>query len=235
MKYILIVYFLCNICAKNYRNGTMWVQDYSKSQVGRFLRHSVWALRFIKRVSATLAIHFWPEIQQPVKGGSVKIVIFAFMVHALILFLVHVFGIITLKCSNPVVFGYIRIRFQFWCSQLREKMTRYVLSRTVNTAHSSPVYTIQPVIKPVVEPVVSCKRGITNLSTLQSVWKTRGFCACHARKNISAPVCRATAIHHACEVYRLSRTTVGNPALVLHSSILVHFKQSLNLVPKLLG
>jgi len=158
-------------------------------------------LRLIKRACATSAIHFWPEIQRPVKGGSVRIVIFAFMVHALILFLVHVSGIITLKCSNPVVFGYIRIRFQFWCSQLREKMTCYVLSRTVNTAHLSPVYTIQPVIK----PVVSCKRGITNLSTLQSVWKTRGFGACHVRKNISAPVCRATAIHHACEMYRLSR------------------------------
>jgi len=39
MKYVLIAYFLGNIFAKNCCNRPR--EDYSKSKVGRFLRHSV--------------------------------------------------------------------------------------------------------------------------------------------------------------------------------------------------
>jgi len=40
----LIAYFLGNISAKNYCNRTVYDKDYSKSKVGRFLRHSVYIL-----------------------------------------------------------------------------------------------------------------------------------------------------------------------------------------------
>jgi len=38
-KHYLISYFFCNTSAKNYRNRNCICQDYSKSKVGRFLRH----------------------------------------------------------------------------------------------------------------------------------------------------------------------------------------------------
>jgi len=41
IKYILIVYFLGNICAKKLLQSNSVCKDYSKSKVGRFLRHSV--------------------------------------------------------------------------------------------------------------------------------------------------------------------------------------------------
>jgi len=41
MKYHLTAYFLSNIFAKNYRNGSMFVQVIASQSTVLFLRHSV--------------------------------------------------------------------------------------------------------------------------------------------------------------------------------------------------
>jgi len=43
IKYVLIAYFLGNICAKNGRNRTVYVKIIASCKGGTFLRHSVYA------------------------------------------------------------------------------------------------------------------------------------------------------------------------------------------------
>jgi len=49
-KHRLISYSLSNTSAKNYHNTDHVCQDYSKSKVGRFLRHGVY-IRAVKNIS----------------------------------------------------------------------------------------------------------------------------------------------------------------------------------------
>jgi len=60
-KHRMISYFLSDTSAKNYRNPIMYVKIYSKSKVGRFLRHGVDYL--LTAIRDILLARYFPKFQ----------------------------------------------------------------------------------------------------------------------------------------------------------------------------